>query len=138
MRAHYTSEHHTKNLPSDAGLLSQYKRWEAGEVEPDLNRADPFYKPLIAATFSTVTHAMFPVAPKRDADSDVLAVAGMDTWSWSAASSGPTWIRPRSTDFGSWPTGCARSTRSCPSASSWPKAAPSFAESSPSRASASP
>jgi hypothetical protein len=79
MRAHYTSEHHAKDLPGDASLLRQYKRWEAGEVEPDHGRAEPFYKPLIAATFGTVTHAMFPVAPRRDADSDVLAVTGMDT-----------------------------------------------------------
>ena len=79
MRAHYTREHHAKDLPGDASLLRQYKRWEAGEVEPDHGRAEPFYKPIIAATFGTVTHAMFPVAPKRDADSDVLAVTGMDT-----------------------------------------------------------
>lgn len=32
MRAHYTKEHHTKDLPGDASLLRQYKRWEAGEV----------------------------------------------------------------------------------------------------------
>ena len=32
-----------------------------------------------AATFGTVTHAMFPVAPRRDADADLLAVSGMDT-----------------------------------------------------------
>ena len=59
-------------------------------------------------------------------------------WSWSAASSGLTWTRPRSTDCGSWPTGCARSTRSCPATSSWSKAGHGFAGSSPSRASASP
>jgi hypothetical protein len=79
MRAHFTSEHHDKNLPSDASLLRQYKRWEAGEVEPDLGRAEPFYKPLIASTFGTVTHAMFPVGSKRDTGTDVLAMAGMDT-----------------------------------------------------------
>src|SRR5262250_2141904 len=38
-----------------------------------------FYKPIIARTFGAVTHAMFPVAPQRDADSDVLAMTGMDT-----------------------------------------------------------
>jgi tetratricopeptide (TPR) repeat protein len=74
MRAHYTSEHRAKDLPSGASLLRQYKRWEAGEVTPN-----DFYQPIIAATFGTVTHAMFPVAAKRDADSDVLAVTGMDT-----------------------------------------------------------
>ncbi len=35
--------------------------------------------PVIAATFGTVTHAIFPSPPKRDADSDVLAMSGMDT-----------------------------------------------------------
>ncbi len=79
MRAHYSHEHPTKELPDSASLLRQYKRWEAGEVEPDRGKAEPLYKPLIAATFGTVTHAMFPVAPKRDADADVLAVTGMDT-----------------------------------------------------------
>ena len=38
-----------------------------------------FYRQIIAATFGTVTHSMFPVAPKRDADSELLAAAGMDT-----------------------------------------------------------
>jgi hypothetical protein len=57
MRAHATGE-----LPSTSSLLRSYKRWEAGEVEPDRGRAEPFYKPIIAATFGTVTHAMFPVA----------------------------------------------------------------------------
>ncbi len=38
-----------------------------------------FYQPIIAATFGTVTHAVFPVLPKRDADADVLAMSGMDT-----------------------------------------------------------
>jgi hypothetical protein len=69
MRAHYA-----KDLPSNASLLRQYKRWEAGEVTPK-----DFYQPIIAATFGTVTHAMFPVAPKRDADCDILAVTGMNT-----------------------------------------------------------
>ena len=69
MRAHAPSQ-----LPSDASLLRQWKRWEAGEVQPK-----EFYQPIIAATFGTVTHAMFPVAPQRDAEADVLAMAGMDT-----------------------------------------------------------
>jgi hypothetical protein len=74
MRAHYIKEHHTKDLPTEASLLRQYKRWEAGEVRPK-----EFYQPIIAATFGTVTHAMFPVAPRRDTEADVLAIAGMDT-----------------------------------------------------------
>ena len=66
--------HSAKELPSTPSLLRQYKRWEAGEVTPN-----DFYQPIIAETFGTVTHAMFPAAPKRDADADVLAVTGMDT-----------------------------------------------------------
>ena len=66
--------HSAKELPGTSSLLRQYKRWEAGEVTPR-----EFYQPIIAQTFGTVTHAMFPVAPKRDADADVLAVTGMDT-----------------------------------------------------------
>jgi hypothetical protein len=60
-------------LPDNPSLLRMWKRWENGEVTPS-----DFYKPIIAATFSTVTHAFFPVPPRRDADS-VLAVTGMDT-----------------------------------------------------------
>ena len=75
MRAHAPMrEHEQTQLPSDASLLRQWKRWEAGEVQPK-----EFYQPIIAATFGTVTHAMFPVAPQRDPDADVLAMTGMDT-----------------------------------------------------------
>ena len=75
MRAHAPMREHGKTeLPSGASLLRQWKRWEAGEVQPK-----EFYQPIIAATFGTVTHAMFPVAPRRDLDADVLAIAGMDT-----------------------------------------------------------
>jgi tetratricopeptide (TPR) repeat protein len=38
-----------------------------------------FYQPIIAAMFGTITHAMFPVPPKRDADAELLAATGMDT-----------------------------------------------------------
>ena len=61
-------------LPADQSILRQWKRWESGEVQPN-----DFYQPIIAATFGTVTHAMFPVAPQRDHGSDVLAMTGMDT-----------------------------------------------------------
>jgi hypothetical protein len=55
-------------------------RWESGEITPDGRPgAKPFFKPLIARTFGTVTHAVFPVAPQRDPDSDALAMTGMDT-----------------------------------------------------------
>jgi hypothetical protein len=60
-------------LPSQQSMLRQWKRWESGEVFPGV------YQGAIAATFGTATHAMFPVAPQRDPDSDVLAVTGMDT-----------------------------------------------------------
>jgi transcriptional regulator with XRE-family HTH domain len=61
-------------LPDDASMLRQWKRWESGEHMPS-----DYYQPIIAATFGTVTHAVFPVPPRCDADSDVLAVSGMDT-----------------------------------------------------------
>ena len=54
------------------GLLRQWKRWEAGEIKPG-----EFYQPIIARASGTVTHAIFPVLPRRD--TDVLAVTGMDT-----------------------------------------------------------
>ena len=71
--------HAPKELASDNSMLRQWKRWETGEVEPDRGKAEPFYRPIIAAMFGTPTHAMFPVAPQRDAESDVLAMTGMDT-----------------------------------------------------------
>ena len=66
--------HSPGQLPDAPSLLRQWKRWESGEVTPG-----EFYQPVIAATFGTVTHAMFPVAPKRDADADVLEMSGLDT-----------------------------------------------------------
>jgi hypothetical protein len=70
MRAHAPGK-----LPDQPSLLRQWKRWEAGEVTP----SPDFYQPIIAETFGTVTHAMFPVPPRRDAEADVLAMAGMPT-----------------------------------------------------------
>lgn len=66
--------HTAKELPEDASLLRQWKRWEAGEVTPS-----DFYQPIIAETFGTVTHAMFPLPGRRDANAEVIAVSGMDT-----------------------------------------------------------
>jgi hypothetical protein len=66
--------HSPGQLPEHASLLRQWKRWEAGG-----NMPSDFYQPIIAAAFGTVTHAMFPVPPRRDADSDLLAISGMDT-----------------------------------------------------------
>ncbi|MBV9092362.1 MAG: XRE family transcriptional regulator [Streptosporangiaceae bacterium] len=70
MRAHAPGK-----LPEEPSLLRQWKRWEAGEVTPSTD----FYQPIIAAAFGTVTHAMFPVPPRRDAEADVLAMTGMGT-----------------------------------------------------------
>jgi hypothetical protein len=66
--------HSDNQLPDSASLLRSWKRWEAGSVTPS-----EFYQPLIAATFGTVTHAIFPVASRRDPDAEVLAISGMDT-----------------------------------------------------------
>jgi hypothetical protein len=101
--------HSPDQLPEAPSLLRQWKRWESGEVMPG-----EFYQPVIAATFGTVTHAMFPVAPKRDAEADVLAMSGMDTLELVSRLSDPAWIRRRWTGCGSWPAGCAPSTRTCP------------------------
>ncbi len=61
-------------LPAESSLLRNWRRWEAGEVEPD-----DFHKPLIAKTFGTVTTALFPLAGRRDADPELLAGTGLDT-----------------------------------------------------------
>jgi tetratricopeptide (TPR) repeat protein len=61
-------------LPANGSLLRNWKRWEAGETEPD-----EFYKPLIAKTFGTVTGAFFPRPSHRDADVELLTGTGMDT-----------------------------------------------------------
>jgi transcriptional regulator with XRE-family HTH domain len=52
-----------KGLPGPDSLLRQYKRWEAGEVEPDGGRAEPFYKPIIARMFGTMPETIFPPRP---------------------------------------------------------------------------
>jgi tetratricopeptide (TPR) repeat protein len=77
LEAHATEEE-KRGLPSSTTLLHNWKRWEAGQVEPDKGRK-LFYKPIIARMFGTVTHAIFPVAPQRDIETDVLSLAGMDT-----------------------------------------------------------
>ncbi|WP_406363391.1 XRE family transcriptional regulator [Streptomyces sp. NBC_01579] len=38
-----------------------------------------FYQPIIAATFGTVTHAIFPVAGQRDGNAEIVAASGMET-----------------------------------------------------------
>jgi len=68
LRAHAPSE-----LPSDESMVRQWKRWESGTMPGE------FYRPLIAATFGTVTHAIFPAPPKRDGDVEIARVSGMET-----------------------------------------------------------
>ncbi|WP_372407766.1 XRE family transcriptional regulator [Streptomyces luteireticuli] len=68
LRAHAPTE-----LPSDDSMVRQWKRWEAGTTPGD------FYKPLIAAVFGTVTHALFPSEGTRDGDKEILAASGMET-----------------------------------------------------------
>lgn len=58
-------------LPAAASLLRNWKRWEAGDAEPD-----DFYKPLVGATFGTVTAAFFPRDRPRD---PLVDTTGMDT-----------------------------------------------------------
>ena len=66
--------HAPKPLPDDASMLRQWKRWESGEHIPG-----DFYKPLIAASFGTVTHAIFPATGRHQSSADILAASGMDT-----------------------------------------------------------
>lgn len=66
--------HAPKPLPEGSSMVRQWKRWESGEVMPS-----DFYQPIIAATFGTVTHAIFPVAGQRDGNAEIAAVSGMET-----------------------------------------------------------
>ncbi|NJC82537.1 XRE family transcriptional regulator [Planosporangium mesophilum] len=70
MRSHAPS----KDLPSNASLLRNWKRWEAGEAEPG-----NYFGPLLAKTFGTVTSVLFPPDNRADADAVLLAGSGMDT-----------------------------------------------------------
>lgn len=69
LRAHSKDE-----LPTDSSLLRRWKAWEAGDNAPD-----EFYKPLIAKTFGTVTHAFFPKHGRRDGNAEIITATGMDT-----------------------------------------------------------
>lgn len=66
--------HSPVTLAPDSSLVRNWKRWEAGDAEPD-----DFYKPLIAETFGTVTASLFPVRPRSDEAHGLLAGTGMDT-----------------------------------------------------------
>jgi tetratricopeptide (TPR) repeat protein len=63
--------HSSKPLTRE-NLLRNWKRWEAGDVEPD-----DFHKSLIARTFGVPTAAFFPRPATGDAD--LFAATGMDT-----------------------------------------------------------
>lgn len=78
LQAHATAGE-AKSLPDFESIKRNWRRWESGEKEPDGGKANLFYKPIIARMFGTVTHAIFPVQPQRDANRDVLALTGMDT-----------------------------------------------------------
>lgn len=54
-------------------MLRQWRRWEKGETKPD-----DFYAPLIAATFGTVTHSIFPEMEARGS-TEILSLGGMET-----------------------------------------------------------
>lgn len=66
------------DTPLPNGLLDQWKRWERGR-----NKPDEFYRPLIAATFGTVTESLFPTrtSTRRTATADEILIGrtGMDT-----------------------------------------------------------
>jgi hypothetical protein len=66
MRAHAHRE-----LPADASLLRSWKRWEGGEHAPDAE-----YQPLVAATFGTVTAAIWPPAPRAELAADMDTLVG--------------------------------------------------------------
>ncbi|MFG3000948.1 hypothetical protein [Streptomyces sp. NPDC048340] len=68
MRAHSSHE-----LPDERTVARSWRRWEVGAVEPRDHKA------LIAAVFGTTTHAFFPVDHRRDGNTEVLDVSGMDT-----------------------------------------------------------
>ncbi|MGA5469216.1 XRE family transcriptional regulator [Streptomyces arboris] len=68
LRAHASSD-----LPSEESMIRQWKRWESGALPSD------FYQPVIAATFGTVTNALFPATSRRDGNQEILAVSGMET-----------------------------------------------------------
>ncbi|MDX3757241.1 XRE family transcriptional regulator [Streptomyces sp. AK02-04a] len=68
LRAHATDE-----LPADDSMIRQWKRWESGQIPNE------FYRPLIAAVFGTVTHALFPAPARRDGGKEILAASGMET-----------------------------------------------------------
>jgi hypothetical protein len=63
--------HSSEELPGDTSLLREWKRWEAGETSPQR------YRPLIAAMFGTVEHALFPKPGRYNCDREA-EVSGLD------------------------------------------------------------
>jgi hypothetical protein len=63
-----------EQLPAEESLLRSWKKWEAGDHQPD-----DFYKPLIAKMFGTVTAALFPEPTPKSVDTALLAANGMTT-----------------------------------------------------------
>jgi tetratricopeptide (TPR) repeat protein len=63
-----------KHLPEQNSLIRMWKRWEAGDSEPD-----DFYKPLIAKMFGTVTAAFFPRPTRNGSEDYLLSDTGMET-----------------------------------------------------------
>jgi tetratricopeptide (TPR) repeat protein len=65
--------HAPTELPADESMVRQWKRWESGQMPGD------FYRPVIAALFGTVTHAIFPAPARRDGNAEIVAASGMET-----------------------------------------------------------
>jgi tetratricopeptide (TPR) repeat protein len=66
--------HSSRALPDKASMLRQWRRWEKGQTKPD-----DFYAPLIAATFGTVTRAIFPDSATGESATEILTLDGMET-----------------------------------------------------------
>jgi tetratricopeptide (TPR) repeat protein len=66
--------HADEALPDRTHVLRRWKAWEAGEHKPDDR-----YQSLIARTFGTAKHAMFPADGRRHSHAELLAATGMDT-----------------------------------------------------------
>lgn len=66
--------HGGPKLVGAESLERQWRRWEAGEVEPS-----NYYKPLIAKTFGVATAVIFPPARWESEDRELAAITGMET-----------------------------------------------------------
>jgi len=67
--------HSPRPLPDDKNLLRSWKRWESGATQPDAT-----YQSLIAATFSTVAAAIWPVTGRsRGHSAELVEATGLST-----------------------------------------------------------